>query len=70
MKIDDLFPTQYRAFYRGELSACVERFGGIDKNDLDVLCVKGRGYVITDIACHGYFSVFLSYAMRGVPSAT
>lgn len=45
MKIDDLFPTQYRAFYRGELSACVERFGGIDNISLlDIRECGGKLY--------------------------
>ena len=30
VQFSDLFPTEYRAFYRGALSVCVEHFGGID----------------------------------------
>lgn len=45
MKFDNLFPTQYRAFFRGELSFCVERFGGIDTiNLLDIREFDGKFY--------------------------
>ena len=45
MKLTELFPTQYRAFFRGELSCCVERFGGIDSISLlDIRECDGKLY--------------------------
>ena len=45
MKLNNLFPTQYRAFYRGELSCCAERFGGIDSiSILDIRECNGKLY--------------------------
>ncbi len=45
MTLEKLFPEQFRVFGRGELSLCVERFGGIDSlSILDVREVNGRLY--------------------------
>ena len=45
MRFTDLFPADYRAFCRGPLSFCMERFGGIDSISLlDVREFNGKLY--------------------------
>lgn len=45
MQLSKLFPNEFRAFYRGPLSLCVERFGGIDSISLlDIREFEGKSY--------------------------
>ena len=45
MQFSRLFPNEYRAFYRGRLSLCVERFGGINSISLlDIREFEGKLY--------------------------